>query len=400
MGKGQRCVCGHQEHSHAKRKKNPGRGRCGSYLCTCREYRSAENQGGESSTLAERLFPPRKREEVEADVKQLAADVSGLARSMGALQKPVVHDAALGPECGCPECLTLLAVVTGRTVEELEALAPKERREAFAAACEVVHYAVTYEVGALVTACGKKALGWRHRPMRVTDEPGDVTCRACIAVAAPPSRSEAEARPPATVEAPEVDPVGSLSDGLASLPKDARPCCPDAGDWRCHGQAPGTCGCCACGRADRRSLTHWVRELRKFVKRVPATEADKKFARRDLAAVVRTLRGRARAEMERAERLEARVARAESLNGRLVAQVEKLDADYLAEVSEVSTLMGEGTAARKERDAALARVAAVERERDDALMQASAAAERAHRAEKELEELRALGRFFAEEGES
>jgi len=32
------CECGHLAGKHARRRKNPGRGRCGAYLCTCREY--------------------------------------------------------------------------------------------------------------------------------------------------------------------------------------------------------------------------------------------------------------------------------------------------------------------------------------------------------------------------
>jgi hypothetical protein len=278
---------------------------------------------------------------------------------------------------------------------------------------------------------------------------------APAASSAPPSRSEAEARPPATVEAPEVDPVGSLSDGLATLPREQRPCCPDAGDWRCHGQSPGTCLCYACGRAERWSQRERMKEVRRFFKAAPMRAERKQAVRKELARVLLTLRGRARAEKERAERLEARVGaleaeaeRSERLRARLVREVEKLEALSAGQANNLSLGVAELTAAQNQRDAALARVAALERElddalhtyrcveeteayrevqqraeaaekevrllkreRDDALMQASAAAERASRYEEsrgaaedrveELEEeLAALRAKGAGEGES
>ena len=201
---------------------------------------------------------------------------------------------------------------------------------------------------------------------------------------APPSRSEgrAEARPPATAE---VEPVGSISDGMQAVRPELRPCCPDAGDERCHGQMPGACGCYACRRAERRALRNDVGAVREGLQRAALPLGTKKHVRRMLARVLLTLRGRVRAAERRKEQVEWRHA--------------ALMAGQAADLSRL-----------------IAELVHTQNRRDDALMQASAAAERAHQVEREygrlseqhradeerlcglqreLEALRGLGRVVA-----
>ncbi|MFE8599819.1 hypothetical protein [Archangium violaceum] len=199
----------------------------------------------------------------------------------------------------------------------------------------------------------------------------ECACQAFVEPSAPPSRSEAEARPPATVEAkacdryvPDTerdrtglscrcghgyerhtgrgqDPVGATADGVRQVAPELRPCCPDAGDERCHGQPWGACRCYACLRAERRLLPYIVRDIGRALRTAAMPVNQREYTRRQLARLITQLRGRAQA----AER-----------EARLVYQVGAIHHAKLV------------------------------RERDDALMQASAAAERAHKLEQELDE--------------
>jgi chromosome segregation ATPase len=148
----------------------------------------------------------------------------------------------------------------------------------------------------------------------------------------------------------DVDPVGSLSDGLSSLPAEVRPCCPDAGDdsGRCHGQPFGACRCYACLRLERRLLPAIVRDVAHTFQAAALPMAEKRYRRRQFARLVAQLRGRAQAAERRLEWAEAVVA---------------------GQAADLSRLTAELVAAQNGRD--------------DALMQASAAAERASVAERE-----------------
>lgn len=164
-----------------------------------------------------------------------------------------------------------------------------------------------------------------------------------------PGNVTAECHPAAC---PKVDPVGSISDG-GDVPRELRPCCPDAGDWRCHGQQAGACGCYACKRAERWRMREDLRAVAEVFKMAALKLGEKKARRRALARVFYTLSGRAQARAVELDREQALTASQGEALSRLTAEL-----------------------------------VAAQNQRDDALMQASAAAERAHNLERALEQRR------------
>lgn len=180
-------------------------------------------------------------------------------------------------------------------------------------------------------------------------------CRCVLGVLAQPIRSAAEERPATTGTTPEPltpqEPTTAKALGFEVV-RQGRLCCPDAGAWRCHKQAPGMCRCWACRRMEREWRRFFLREVRKFIAAAPMPANDKRAARQKLARVLRILLGQARSAEQLAEQ------RREKL--RLI---------------------------ERRWSAAHAATLKAEKERDEALAQVRASAERARGARQAAEEL-------------
>ena len=303
---GAACECGHGWSGHAARRAHVTRGKCRS--CPCREWK------------AQTAAPPSRS---EAEARPLATGKAEEVRPCGACGGPLPYYRDAVCERCTPEAAAHAVALS---------MGAPERGEA----------------GRACPTAGE-VLGFR--PCGACEGPlpshRDVVCEACHPESA------------AVVGALTMDPVGSLSDGMGQQASELRPCCPDAGSDRCHGQPWGACRCRACVRAERGVLRENVNAVASVFPQAALSLAMKRYVRRQFARLVTTLRGRAQAA-------EAR----RSSDGR----VDRLEALVASQAANLSRLVAEVTAAQNQRD--------------DALIQASAAAERAHRAESELERAR------------